>query len=313
MDAKIELVNGELCNLERARRMQLERLKYKKRHLKELYRDYLTMENSNKGEGKVEFCEDISVESYGAYERGEHHRLEEVGTLLNQLQSAISENLKMKEIEYSTHKKLDKLKYELDKELDEIRKKKMKILHLECQYKIKPTADVVDEKDLSNSDTDHHTSPSQRKKLSLSCISEMMMNNEIQTLKSEEKETGELSMCFSGIKQVNEIHTLLNEMEECSRSFQQLAESEKESAHHVSNDFIPISEEIPNGSSFFTYVKLESGRKFQNEKTEESISKTSAHGKTTAQSFSEKSHSSKTGKHESDSENPRNNGGSVSK
>ncbi|KRY44128.1 hypothetical protein T03_15123, partial [Trichinella britovi] len=89
MDAKIELANGELRNLERARRMQLERLKYKKRHLKKLYRDYLTMENSNKGEGKVEFCEDISVESYGAYERGEHHRLEEIGTLLNQLQSAI--------------------------------------------------------------------------------------------------------------------------------------------------------------------------------------------------------------------------------
>ncbi|XP_003368684.1 conserved hypothetical protein [Trichinella spiralis] len=97
----------------------------------------------------------------------------------------------------------------------------------------------------------------------------------MQTLKSEEKETGELSMCFSGIKQVNEIHTLLNEMEECSKSFQQLAESEKESAHHVSNDFIN-----------FTDVKLESGRKFQNEKTEESISKTansSAHAKTTAQ------------------------------
>ncbi|KRY45985.1 hypothetical protein T03_10611 [Trichinella britovi] len=192
----------------------------------------------------------------------------------------------------------------------------MKILHLECQYKIKQTADVVDEKDLSNSDTDHHTSPSQRKKLSLSCISEEDIdhaNDEIQTLKSEEKETGELSMCFSGIKEVNEIHTLLNEMEECSKSFQQLAESEKESAHHVSNDFISISEEIPNGSSFFTYVKLESGRKFQNEKTEESISKTSAHGKTTAQSFYEKSHLSKTGKYESDSENPRNNGGSVSK
>ncbi|KRZ87518.1 hypothetical protein T08_8686, partial [Trichinella sp. T8] len=145
---------------------------------------------------------------------------------------------------------LDKLKYELDKELDEIRKKRMKILHLECQYKIKQTADVVDEKDLSNSDTDHHTSPSQRKKLSLSCISEkdiLHANDEIQTLKSEEKEMGELSMCFSGIKQVNEIHTLLNEMEECSKSFQQLAESEKESAHHVSNDFISISEEIPNG------------------------------------------------------------------
>ncbi|KRX52580.1 hypothetical protein T06_9477, partial [Trichinella sp. T6] len=60
MDAKIEPVNGELCNLERARRMHLERLKYKKRHLKKLYRDYLTMKNSNKGEGKVEFCEDIS-------------------------------------------------------------------------------------------------------------------------------------------------------------------------------------------------------------------------------------------------------------
>ncbi|XP_003366661.1 conserved hypothetical protein [Trichinella spiralis] len=91
-------------------------------------------------------------------------------------------------------------------------------------------------------------------------------------------------------------------MEECSKGFQQLAESEKESAHHVSNDFIN-----------FTDVKLESGRKFQNEKTEESISKTansSAHAKTTAQSFSKKSHSSKTGKHESDSENPRNNGGS---
>ncbi|KRX82935.1 hypothetical protein T06_7207 [Trichinella sp. T6] len=316
MDAKIEPVNGELCNLERARRMQLERLKYKKRHLKKLNRDYLTMKNSNKGEGKVEFCEDISVEAYGTYGRGEHHRLEEIGTLFDQLQSAISENLKVKEIEYSTHKKLDKLKYELDKELDEIRKKKMKILHLECQYKIKQTADVSDKKDLSNSDTDHHTSPSQRKKLSLSCISEkniVYANDEIQTLKSEEKETGELSMCFSGIKQVNEIHTLLNEMEECSKSFQQLAESEKESAHHVSNDFISISEEIPNGSSFFTDVKIEPGRKFQNEKTEESISKTSAHGKTTAKSFSEKSHLSKTGKHESDSENPRNNGGSVSK
>ncbi|KRX34596.1 hypothetical protein T05_1179 [Trichinella murrelli] len=103
---------------------------------------------------------------------------------------------------------------------------------------------------------DHHTSPSQRKKLSLSCISEkdiVHANDEIQTLKSEEKETGELSMCFSGIKEVNEIHTLLNEMEECSKSFQQLAESEKESAHHVSNDFISISEEIPNGNSFFTY------------------------------------------------------------
>ncbi|KRY24334.1 hypothetical protein T01_4042 [Trichinella spiralis] len=108
-------------------------------------------------------------------------------------------------------------------------------------------------------------------------------------------------------------------MEECSKGFQQLAESEKESAHHVSNDFISISEKFLNGSSFFTDftdVKLESGRKFQNEKTEESISKTansSAHAKTTAQSFSKKSHSSKTGKHESDSENPRNNGGSVSK
>ncbi|KRY09481.1 hypothetical protein T12_9548 [Trichinella patagoniensis] len=312
MDAKIELVNGELCNLERARRMQRERLKYKKRHLKKLYRDFLTMKNSNKGEGKVEFCEDISIESYGAYGRGEHHRLEEISTLFNQLQSAINENLKVKEIEYSTHKILDKLKYELDKELDEIRKKRMKILHLECQYKIKQTADVVvDEKDLSNSDMDHHTSPSQRKKLSLSCISEMMMDDEIQTLKSEEKKTGELLMCFSGIKQVNEILTLLNEMEECSKGFQQLAESEKESAHHVSNDFISISEEIPNGSSFFTDVELESGRKFQNEKTEESISKTSAHAETTAQSFSEKSHSSKTGKHESDSENPRNNGGSM--
>ncbi|KRX60809.1 hypothetical protein T06_4330, partial [Trichinella sp. T6] len=314
MDAKIEPVNGELCNLERARRMQLERLKYKKRHLKKLNRDYLTMKNSNKGEGKVEFCEDISVEAYGTYGRGEPHRLEEIGTLFDQLQSAISENLKVKEIEYSTHKKLDKLKYELDKELDEIRKKKMKILHLECQYKIKQTADVSDKKDLSNSDTDHHTSPSQRKKLSLSCISEkniVYANDEIQTLKSEEKETGELSMCFSGIKQVNEIHTLLNEMEECSKSFQQLAESEKESAHHVSNDFISISEEIPNDSSFFTDVKLESGRKFQNEKTEKSISKTSAHAETTAQSFSEKSHLSKTGKHESDSENPKNNGGSM--
>ncbi|OUC40694.1 hypothetical protein D917_03882, partial [Trichinella nativa] len=91
MDAEIEPVNGELCNLERARRMQLERLKYKKRHLKKLNRDYLTMKNSNKGEGKVEFCEDISVEAYGTYGRGEHHRqlLEEIGTLFDQLQSAI--------------------------------------------------------------------------------------------------------------------------------------------------------------------------------------------------------------------------------
>ncbi|XP_003369746.1 hypothetical protein Tsp_05156 [Trichinella spiralis] len=318
MDAEIELVNGELYNLECARQMQLERLKYKKRYLKKLYRDFLTMKNSNKDEGKVQFCKDIAVEAYGAHGRGEHHRqlYEEIGTLFNQLQSAISENLKVKEIEYSTHKKLDQLKYELNKELDEIREKRMKIFHLECQYKIKHTADV-DEKDLSNSDTDHHTSPSEREKLLLSCISEkdiVHANDEIQTLKSEEKETGELSMRFSGIKQVNEIHTLLNEMEECSKIFQQLAESEKESAHHVSNDFISISEEILNGSSFFTDAKLESGRKFQNEKAEESISKTaysSAHAETTAQSFSEKSHSSKTGKHESDSENPGNNGGSM--
>ncbi|KRX12493.1 hypothetical protein T07_12082 [Trichinella nelsoni] len=321
IDAEIERVNGELCNLECARRMQLTRLKYKKRYLKKLYCDYLTMNNSNKGEEEVQFCEDMAVEAYGAYGRGEHHRqlYEEIGTLFDQLQSAISENLKMKEIEYSTSKILEKLQYELDKERDEIRKKRMKILQLERQYNIKQTADV-DEKDLSNSDTDHHTSPSQRKKLSLSCISEkdiVHAYDEIQTLKSEEKETGKLSMCFSGIKQVNEIHTLLNEMEECSKSFQQLVESEKESADDVSNDFISISEEILNGSSFFRDVKLKkSGRKFQNEKTEESISKTansSAHAKTTAQSFSKKSHSSKTGKHESDSENPKNNGGSVSK
>ncbi|XP_003367456.1 hypothetical protein Tsp_15763, partial [Trichinella spiralis] len=266
-----------------ARRRQLERLKYKKRYLKKLYRDFHTMKNSNKDEGKVQFCKDIAVEVYGAYGRGEHHRqlYEEIGTLFDQLQSAISENLKVKEIEYSTHKKLDQLKYELDKELDEIRKKRMEIFHLECQYKIKHTADV-DEKDLSNSDTDHHTSPSERKKLSLSCISEkdiVHANDEMQTLKSEEKETGELSMCFSGIKQVNEIHTLLNEMEECSKSFQQLAESEKESAHHVSNDFISISEKFLNGSSFFTDftdVKLESGRKFQM-KNRRSISKTAIH------------------------------------
>ncbi|KRY26315.1 hypothetical protein T01_13919, partial [Trichinella spiralis] len=108
-----------------------------------LYRDFHTMKNSNKDEGKVQFCKDIAVEVYGAYGRGEHHRqlYEEIGTLFDQLQSAISENLKVKEIEYSTHKKLDQLKYELDKELDEIRKKRMEIFHLECQYKIKHTAD----------------------------------------------------------------------------------------------------------------------------------------------------------------------------
>ncbi|KRY26798.1 hypothetical protein T01_3652, partial [Trichinella spiralis] len=155
LEAEIELVNGELYNLQCARRRQLERLKYKKRYLKKLYRDFHTMKNSNKDEGKVQFCKDIAVEVYGAYGRGEHHRqlYEEIGTLFDQLQSAISENLKVKEIEYSTHKKLDQLKYELDKELDEIRKKRMEIFHLECQYKIKHTADV-DEKDLSNSDTD---------------------------------------------------------------------------------------------------------------------------------------------------------------
>ncbi|KRZ17143.1 hypothetical protein T11_10766 [Trichinella zimbabwensis] len=318
VDTEIELVNGELCNLQCAHQVQLERLKYKRKLLKKLDCDFLTMQNCNKVEAKVQFCEGFPGEVYEAYGRGEHHPelYKEIDTLFDQFKSATSENLKMKKIEYSTQKKLDKLEYELKKVREENRKKKMEILHLECYYKIKQAADI-DEKDLSTSGIDHHPSSSQRKKLSLPGIFEEDIvhgNDEIQTLESEEKETRELSMRFSGIQQINEIHSLLYEMEECSKSFQKLAESEEESAHHVLNNFISITEEIVNDSSFYADVKLEAGKRFQNEKTEKSSSEavnSSAHEESTAQSFSEKNHPSKTGKHESDSEDPGNNGGSI--
>ncbi|KRZ78279.1 hypothetical protein T10_8986 [Trichinella papuae] len=318
VDTEIELVNGELCNLQCAHQVQLERLKYKRKLLKKLDCDFLTMQNSNKVEAKVQFCEGFPGEVYEAYGRGEHHPelYKEIDTLFDQFKSATSENLKMKKIEYSTQKKLDKLEYELKKMREENRKKKMEILHLECYYKIKQTADI-DEKDLSNSSMDHYASSSQHKRLSLPDILEEDIvhgNDEIQTLESEEKETRGLSMRFSGIQQINDIHSLLNEMEECSKSFQKLAESEEKSAHHVSNNFISITEEIVNDNSFYADVKLEAGKRFQNEKAEKYISETvnsSAHEESTAQSFFEKSHLSKTGKHESDSEDPGNNGGSI--
>ncbi|KRX98477.1 hypothetical protein T4E_11010 [Trichinella pseudospiralis] len=305
VDTEIELVNSELCNLQCAHQVQLERLKYKEKLLKKLDCDFLTMQNFNKVEGfPKELCE--------AYRREEHHPelYREIDTLFDEFRSAASKNLKVKKIKYIIQKKLDKLKYELKKVCEENRKKKMEILHLECYYKIKQTADI-DEKDLSNLSMDHHASSSQSKKLSLPCIFEeddVHANDEMRTLESEEKKTTGISMNFSGTEY--EILSLLNEMEECNKSFQKLAESEEELAHHVSNDFISITEEIVNGSSFYEDIKLEAEKRFQNEKTEKSISETdnsSAQEESTAQSFSEKSYPSKTGKHESDSEDSRNN------